>query len=56
LNGYPIPLKNFFEQGDRLLTAHDFASDGDKVLLIGGLPMHQAGSTNFLKIHTIGQE
>jgi len=35
-----------------LLQRH-FASTGDKILVMGGLPMRQAGGTNFLKIHTI---
>jgi pyruvate kinase len=35
-----------------LLQRH-FASAGDKILVMGGLPMRQAGGTNFLKIHTI---
>ncbi len=35
------------------LTQRNFASVGDKVLIIGGLPMGKAGGTNFLKIHTI---
>ncbi len=35
------------------LLERQFVSPGDKVLLIGGLPMRRSGSTNFLKVHTI---
>ena len=35
-----------------LLDRH-LADPGDKVLMLGGMPMGKAGGTNFLKIHTI---
>jgi pyruvate kinase len=35
------------------LIARQFAAPGDKVLIMGGIPFGKAGSTNFLKIHTI---
>ena len=35
-----------------LLTRH-FAKKGDKILFLGGVPAHQAGGTNFIKIHTL---
>lgn len=35
------------------LIQRKFAAPGDKVLIMGGLPFGKAGSTNFLKIHTI---
>ncbi len=35
------------------LIRRNFASLGDKVLVMGGIPFGKAGSTNFLKIHTI---
>jgi len=35
------------------LIQRQFAAPGDKVLIMGGIPFGQAGSTNFLKIHTI---
>ncbi|XGV97850.1 MAG: pyruvate kinase alpha/beta domain-containing protein [Leptolyngbya sp. BL-A-14] len=33
-----------------------FAATGDKILVMGGIPMGKAGSTNFLKIHTIAHK
>jgi pyruvate kinase len=38
------------------LIQRDFVAKGDKVLIIGGVPMGESGGTNFLKIHTITQE
>jgi pyruvate kinase len=35
------------------LIRRNFATTGDKVLVMGGIPFGKAGSTNFLKIHTI---
>lgn len=35
------------------LIQRHFASPGDKILVMGGLPMGESGSTNFLKLHTI---
>ncbi|MBR8831784.1 MAG: Pyruvate kinase [Chroococcopsis gigantea SAG 12.99] len=50
-------LKNSLEELlpsiDEDLIGRDFASAGDKVLIMGGLPMGEAGRTNFLKLHTV---
>lgn len=35
------------------LIQRNFAAPGDKVLIMGGIPFGKAGSTNFLKLHTI---
>lgn len=35
------------------LIQRNFAAPGDKILVMGGIPFGIAGSTNFLKIHTI---
>lgn len=37
------------------LLASRFAAPGDKILIVGGLPMGHSGGTNFLKIHTLAQ-
>ncbi|MEL7353788.1 MAG: pyruvate kinase [Cyanobacteria bacterium J06560_5] len=47
-------LEVLFQQMETCLIEKNFALPGDKVLLLGGLPIKVAGSTNFLKIHTIG--
>jgi len=38
------------------LIQRNFVTKGDKVLIMGGVPMGKSGGTNFLKIHTITQE
>jgi pyruvate kinase len=48
-------IDGMFQQIDHCLTECKIANLGDKVLIMGGIPMHKAGSTNFLKIHTIGE-
>ncbi|MEL6158980.1 MAG: pyruvate kinase [Cyanobacteria bacterium J06623_5] len=47
------PLESTFQQIESCLQKNNLVSSGDKVLLLGGLPMQVAHSTNFLKIHTI---
>lgn len=46
-------LSDVLAQVESDLVRRKFAAPGDKVLVMGGLPFGQAGSTNFLKIHTI---
>jgi pyruvate kinase len=41
-------------EGD--LIQRNFVTKGDKVLIMGGVPMGESGGTNFLKIHTITKE
>jgi pyruvate kinase len=48
-------IDGMFQQIDHCLMECNLADRGDKVLIMGGIPMHKAGSTNFLKIHTIGE-
>ena len=47
-------LETLFEQVETCLLEKRFAAPGDRILLLGGLPIKVSGSTNFLKIHTIG--
>ncbi len=47
-------LEDLLAQMEADLTKRNFAATGDKVLIMGGIPFGVAGSTNFLKIHTIG--
>jgi pyruvate kinase len=46
-------LEELLVQIETCLLQRQFAAVGDKVLLMGGIPMGQVGGTNFLKIHTI---
>jgi pyruvate kinase len=47
-------LEELLAQMEADLSQRNFAAPGDKVLIMGGIPFGLAGSTNFLKIHTIG--
>jgi pyruvate kinase len=47
-------LEELLAQMEADLTKRNFAATGDKVLIMGGIPFGVAGSTNFIKIHTIG--
>lgn len=49
-------LAELITQMEADLLRRNFAAPGDKVLVIGGVPLGQANSTNFLKIHTIAAE
>jgi pyruvate kinase len=59
----PVLLKEFkdtladvLSQMEADLIQRNFAVPGDKVLVMGGIPFGKAGSTNFLKIHTIASQ
>lgn len=39
---------------EQQLVGRRLATPGDQVLIVAGLPMSQAGGTNLLKIHTVG--
>jgi pyruvate kinase len=49
----PLALNDVLMQVESDLIHRNFAAPGDKVLVMGGTPFGKAGSTNFLKIHTI---
>lgn len=46
-------LTDVLNQMEADLIRRNFAAPGDKVLIMGGIPFGETGSTNFLKIHTI---
>lgn len=43
-------------QVDQVLQAQRLAEPGDEVLIMGGMPPGVAGSTNSIRIHTVGSE
>lgn len=47
------PLEELLPKIEADLIQRNFVTPSDKILLMGGLPIGTAGSTNFLKIHTI---
>lgn len=42
------------KQVEECLIERNFAKTGDRIVVMGGIPMGQSGGTNFLKIHTVG--
>ena len=56
LQGFEGTLDEVTAQVEADLIRRNFAGAGDKVLIMGGIPFGKAGSTNFLKIHTIAAE
>lgn len=49
-------LTDVISQMETDLIQRNYAAPGDKILLMGGIPFGVAGSTNFLKIHTIAPQ
>ncbi|MEO0433653.1 MAG: pyruvate kinase [Cyanobacteria bacterium J06656_5] len=49
-------LESLFDQIETCLLEKQFAAPGDRILVLGGLPIKVPGSTNFMKIHTIGAQ
>jgi pyruvate kinase len=56
----PYPLRRVREidalavEAERDLLRRRLASKGDLIVLVAGTPLHTAGSTNLLKLHTVG--
>jgi pyruvate kinase len=48
-----VTLESLLPQIEADLIQRNFVAAGDKILIMGGIPFGQPGSTNFLKIHTI---
>jgi len=46
-------IEEVIKQIETCLLERNFTTPGDKVLVMGGIPMHKTRGTNFLKIHTI---
>ena len=53
IEDHPNTFEEMVIMAEQNLLARNLAATGDKILLIGGIPAHEAGGTNFIKIHTI---
>ncbi|HPS62160.1 MAG TPA: pyruvate kinase, partial [Bacteroidales bacterium] len=53
INEHPETFETMAIMAGNNLKARDLAYPGDKILLLGGIPAHQPGGTNFLKVHVI---
>jgi len=50
---HPGTFEEMVATTSSILVARNLAKSGDKILLLGGIPAHTAGGTNFINIHTI---
>ncbi len=49
-----MSLEDLIKKMEVCLLEKNFVSAGDKVMILGGLPLRKASTTNFLNVHTIG--
>jgi pyruvate kinase len=53
INDHPDTVEEMVLVAEKVLTERHLAKSGDQILLIGGIPAHQAGGTNFIKVHRL---
>jgi pyruvate kinase len=51
---HDLSLEDLIKQMEVCLLERNFVSNGDQVLILGGLPLGKASTTSFLNIYTIG--
>ncbi|MGC0144613.1 pyruvate kinase [Pseudactinotalea sp. Z1732] len=44
------------DQLDSVLRGDDLAADGDQVVVVAGMPPGKSGTTNSIRLHTVGEE
>jgi pyruvate kinase len=55
IDDHPDSFEEMVAITEKNLLVRHLACAGDKILLVGGIPAHVGGGTNFIKIHTISQ-
>lgn len=50
---HPDTFEEMVAVVENILHERNLAMAGDQILIIGGIPAHQAGGTNFIKVHTL---
>lgn len=53
IKDHPDSFEEMVVTAENNLLKQKLAKAGDKILLLGGIPAHEAGGTNFITIHTI---
>ncbi|MCX6268299.1 MAG: pyruvate kinase, partial [Bacteroidetes bacterium] len=53
IEDHPGTFEEMVAVAERNLLERHLARSGDKILLMGGIPAHEAGGTNFITVHTI---
>ncbi|MEI7661865.1 MAG: pyruvate kinase, partial [Bacteroidota bacterium] len=54
ISDHPGTFEEMVAVAEKVLHERHLAETGELVLLIGGIPAHQAGGTNFIKVHCLG--
>lgn len=53
IEDHPDTFEEMVAMTEANLLSRKLAVPGNKILLLGGIPPHRAGGTNFLKVHTV---
>ena len=53
IDDHPDTVEEMVSVAEKILAERHLAKSGDKILLIGGIPAHEAGGTNFIKVQTL---
>jgi len=53
IHEHPDTFEEMVGLCESTLTERQMINRGDKMIVLGGIPGHQAGGTNFIKIHTV---
>jgi pyruvate kinase len=53
VEGIPETFEKLVEQAEATLRTRQWVTDGDKILVIGGLPAGTPMGSNFMKIHRV---
>lgn len=54
INDHPDTFEEMVGIIETALVSRNLVKQGEKIVLLGGIPAHNPGGTNFLKVHTIG--
>ncbi len=54
IDDHPNTFEEMVSMAENNLLKRNLVYSGDKILVLGGIPAHEAGGTNFIKIHTVG--
>jgi pyruvate kinase len=53
INETPETFEGLIQLAEHVVKKYNLAVQGDKILVLGGVPAGESGGTNFLKIHTL---
>jgi pyruvate kinase len=53
ISDHPDTFEQITSVAENTLKQRSLIASGDRILVLGGIPAHQPGGTNFIKIHTV---